>query len=162
MQGLGDKLPSVLASEIIALVPSGKTPDYLERQIFLEQLPSPVQQNMAAHEKETDLQKLAKIADGYVIAAHVKGSGVSCAVTVPRSSSDAQPQSQQQPVIQSASDSTCVHDSSPCCAVGGRGQSSTTRKLCFYHQRFSEGAHKCGGNGCTWKKRQGNGNASRR
>ena len=30
LQGLGDKLPSVLASEIIALIPSGKSPDYLE------------------------------------------------------------------------------------------------------------------------------------
>ena len=69
LQGLGDKLPSVLASEIIALVPSGRHPDYLERQIFLEQLLSAVQQNMAAHEKETDFMKLAKIADGYVIAA---------------------------------------------------------------------------------------------
>ena len=68
LQGLGDKLPSVLTSEIIALVPSGKSPDYLERQIFLEQLPAAVQQNMAAHETERDLWKLAKIPDGYVIA----------------------------------------------------------------------------------------------
>ena len=100
-------------------MPSGKVPDYLEHQIFLEQLPIAVQQNMAAHETEKDLQKLAKIADGYVIATRARGSGVSYAVTMPQSSSDSQPPSQQQPTIQVANDSVCAHDSSPCCAVGG-------------------------------------------
>ena len=36
---LGEKLPSTLAAEIIALVPRNATPGYLEHQIFLEQLP---------------------------------------------------------------------------------------------------------------------------
>ena len=148
LQGLGDRLPSVLTSEIVALVPEGISPDYLERQIFLEQLPADVQQNMAAHESKKDFMKLAKIADGYVIVARERGSGMSCAVTVPQSSSDTQPQIQQQPGFQM----TC--DSSPCCAVGGQGQSSTTRKLCFFHQCFGGATRKCGSDGCTWRMRQ--------
>ena len=160
LKGLGDKLPSVLASEIVALVPSGNTLDYLERQIFLEQLPGAVQQNMAAHEKKMDFMKLAKIANGCVIAAQVRVSGVSCAVTVPQSSSDTQSQIRHQPVPQMVNDSAGEQDSAPCYAVGGRGQSSTVRKLCFYHQRFGVAAHKCGGSGCTWKNWQGNGNTS--
>ena len=83
-----------------------------------------------------------------------------CEMTMPQSSSVLQPPSQQQPVIQVASDSVCAHESPPCCAVGGRGQSSTGRKLCFFHQCFGVATKKCGGNGCMWKNRQGNGNAS--
>ena len=132
LQCLGNRLPSVLASEIVALVPESNSPDYLERQIFLERLPADVQQNMAAHENEKDFMKLAKIADGYVIAARARESGVSCVVKVPQSSSDTEFQIHYQPVPQIMSDSAGGQDSTPCYAVGGRGQSSTVRKLCFY------------------------------
>ena len=70
---------------------SGKDLDYPERQIFLEQLPFSVQQNMAAHEDVRDLWKLAKIADGYVITARARGLDESCAVTVFQSSGDSFP-----------------------------------------------------------------------
>ena len=53
---LGDKLPSTLAAEIIALVPKDATPGYLEHQIFLEQLPQILQVYMAAHMEVTDLR----------------------------------------------------------------------------------------------------------
>ena len=43
LKGLVDKLPSVLASEMIALCPDGVDPGYLERQIFIEQLLGTVQ-----------------------------------------------------------------------------------------------------------------------
>ena len=50
LPGLGDKRPSKLAAEIMALVPEGTQPGYLEHQIFLEQLPASVRQMMACHE----------------------------------------------------------------------------------------------------------------
>ena len=103
LRGLGDKLPSVLASEIITLCPEEVTPDYLERQIFIEQLPGAVQQDMAAHEEVTDFMKLAKIADRYVIAAHAREASMSCAVMVPQSSSDTWSQSQPTSVMVSDS-----------------------------------------------------------
>ena len=44
---------------------------------------------------------------------------MSCAVTVPQSSSDTQPQIQQQPMPQIVSDSAGGQDFTPCNAVGG-------------------------------------------
>ena len=144
---------------MIALCPDGVDPGYLERQIFIEQLPGMVQQDMAAHEEETDFVKLAKIADRYVIAARAREASMSCAVTVPQSSSDTRSQSQPTSVV--VGDSASGQDFSPCNAVGGRGQVPTARKLCFYHQRFGVSTHRCGGNGCMWRKPWGKGNASR-
>ena len=69
LPGLGDKRPSTLVAEILALVPDDVEPGYLEREIFIRQLPVSVQQNMAAHEDIVDLRQLAKLADGYMTAA---------------------------------------------------------------------------------------------
>ena len=70
LPGLGDKKPSKLAAEIVALVPDDEKPGYLERQIFLDQLPTAVQQLMMSHKTEDDLYQLGRLADEYVMMWH--------------------------------------------------------------------------------------------
>ena len=154
LPGLGDKRPSALAAEIIALVPEGKTPDYLERQIFLEQLPVSVQQHMAAHEEEEDLMALAKLADGYVAAARSRAA-MSCAVGP---SMTAPPFPSYAGLPQEMTDGPAE-----CAAVrpNPRPFNRQSSKFCYAHYRYGVSACRCGGNSCQWKLHQGNANASR-
>ena len=154
LPGLGDKRPSELAAEIIALVPEGKTPDYLERQVFLEQLPVSVQQHMAAHEDEEDLVALAKLADGYVAAARSRAAmsfAVGSSVTAP-------PFPPYAGLPQEMADGPAE-----CAAVRGNPRPFNRKlsRFCFQHSKFGASAQGCGGRGCQWRPRQGNGNASR-
>ena len=147
LPGLGDKRPSTLISEIIALVPKGVMPGYLERQIFIEQLPTSVQQNLAAHDEVTNLRALAKLPDGYVVAARAKMASSTAVV--------------HQPSLPPTTIQESVEDPSSCAAVGGQ-RVPTGKKLCWNHARFGEKANQCAGNGSEWKRCQGNANAGRR
>ena len=140
LPGLGDKRPSMLAAEIVALVPEGLAPGYLERQIFLEQLPASVQQNMAAHEGEKDLVALAALADGYVAAARTRAA-VSYAVAPP-------PFPPYAGLPQEMADGPAE-----CAAVGGNSRPSNGGKLCFYHRKWGVTARRCLGGGCQWRSR---------
>ena len=121
LPGLGDRQPSKLAAEIIAIVPKGITPGYLERQIFLEQLPSSVQQNMAAHGGVTELRELAKLADGYIAAAHAK---MSCTIEQKLSLTPAFGQ------VQASDEEPELY-----AVIGGRRPPSS-RKLCLAHVKY--------------------------
>ena len=138
LPGLGDRRPSTLVAEILALVPDGVEPGYLEREIFVRQLPFSVQQNMAAHDDIVDLRELAKLADGYVTAA--RSTREFNSVTSHPSPETSLHASVLQP-----------HEVGPqmpevWAMRGGRRQS----KMCFYHERYGSGAHRCEGRGCQW------------
>ena len=155
LPGLGDKRPSKLAAEIIALVPDGVQPGYLERQIFLEQLPTSVRQMMAAHKEVKNLRELAKLADGYVVAARARMP------TLAAVSHNASHQSSFEPSWFSSEPQGGNEDSS-CSAVSGR-KATGGRRLCWKHVKFGERAHECADHrNCEWKPRQGNAYASRR
>ena len=159
MPAMGDKLPSAYVSEILALVPSGKTPDYLERQIFMEQLPPAVRSSMAAHVTERDLRKLGKLADAYLVNLRSSASSSSFAVDQP-------------PPPSAPQFSQCHHvaEDLASCSVGRRQpQHATNGKLCSLHNRYGASARGCRGGGCMWTgpdarlpARRGNANAGRR
>ena len=163
LPGLGDRLPSKLAAEIIAILPKDVEPCFIVRQIFIEQLPVSVQQNMAAHRGVTDLIELADFADGYVAAA--RNRMASCVV---EEGSVIPPP----PPFQPAMCSQNGEDHSSCAAVEGRrppgnwgrpNPSQAARKLCWRHAKFGKRAFRCDDvNACDWRRSQGNGHAGRR
>ena len=147
---LREKLPSALAAEIIALVPRGVTPGYLECQIFLEQLPQSLQAHMAAHTDVTELRQLAKTAEQYMASPSASSSGSSFAVMGPQHSPPDEPP--QRPL-------GCGNSAAPpCCgAIGSQSQ------ICSYHRRFGAVARQCQGPPCSQKKQPpGKANAGRR
>mgnify|MGYP006061944625 CR=1 FL=1 len=118
MDGLGDKTPSQCLTTMLNLVPVGQDPGFLFRKVFLRQLPTDVQTQLAQSTKTgtgpDDLRGLALEADRYFAS---MGSRIS---TVSRSSS------------RMASDPEDADIS----AISGR-------KLCFFHAKFGTKARKC-------------------
>ena len=60
--GLGDNKPSELLDRMLELVPTGQTPGFLFKEVFLRQLPYDVRSHLAQQEFP-DLRDLAKAAD---------------------------------------------------------------------------------------------------
>ena len=60
---LGDRKPSVLMSDMLALLPPDHKPDFLFNFLFLERLPADVRKHLVTSE-ELDPRKLALLADG--------------------------------------------------------------------------------------------------
>ena len=163
MPAMGDKLPSALVAEILALVPSGKTANYLERQIFLEQLPPSIRSSMAAHVAERDLRKLGKLADAYLLNMRSSASSEVCVAEQPFP-----PPAPHLP--------QCYHvaESPTSCSVGRSqpqqaGNARPPSKLCFAHAKYGASTRSCRGAGCAWTgpdartpARRGNANAGRR
>ena len=153
LAGLGDKLLSILAAKILALVPTNTRLGYLERQIFIDQLPLNIRAHMVTHEEEKDIWVLGKIADHYVASSGAAAPLPTFAVAQPAQQPPSFPQRPQTPTFpdDSAVSTSCCH------AVG---KQST---YCFYHHRFGASVKQCEGPPCTWKKsRQGNANTGRR
>ena len=135
LPGLGDKKPSKLAAEIIALVPEGLDPGYLERQIFLNQLPTAVQQLMMTHKEVKDLYQLGRLADDYVMTMHSRE-------------------------LASAVAACNVADVSACAAATGPRFSGYAGGgwLCWRHARFGLRATNCEDMAkCQWKSPRGGG-----
>lgn len=66
INGLGDSKPSELMDKMLALVPSGKEPGFLLKEVFLRQLPTEVQSILTQHEYAS-LRDLAKAADKHFL-----------------------------------------------------------------------------------------------
>ena len=67
--GLGDKSPSQLLSDMLLSVPTDKEPGYLFREVFLRQLPTDIRAHLAQTSNKgstpDELRKLAEEADRY-------------------------------------------------------------------------------------------------
>ena len=66
MNGLGDGKPSELLDKMLALVPEGKEPGFLFREVFLRQLPKEIRAHLMQNEYP-DLRELAKAADKHFL-----------------------------------------------------------------------------------------------
>ncbi len=116
---LGDRAPSKMMDEMLALLPPGLKPCLLFNALFLRRLPANLRQVLATMKHE-DPQALAEAAD------HLYDSGVQppsvAAAVLPPSAAEVN----AVPAARSGR--------SPPCGSGGR--SSTPGRMCFYHACF--------------------------
>ena len=117
MRGLGDRKPSQLMDEMLALL-DGHTPCFLFEQIFLEQLPEDVRLSLA-NADFSDLRAVALLADTLWLARNQGDSAhntVSPVSTFPKR----RHKLSNKPVA-----------------------STDAKDLCFYHARYGVKAHRC-------------------
>lgn len=114
LNGLGDRKPSVLMDEMLALA-QGHTPCFLFEQIFLEQLPEELRLQLASQDF-ADPRKVALLADSIWLSRHHSP------VTAPVYS---------------------VASPSKRNSVKPVKNYTSTDELCFYHAKFGKNAHKC-------------------
>ena len=117
MRGLGDRRPSQLMDEMLALL-DGHTPCLLFEQIFLEQLPEDVRLPLA-NADFSNLRAVSLLADTLWLA---RDQDVGATTTVSRVSAV--------PKRRNKFSSTSA-------------EFTDTKGLCFYHARFGNKAHKC-------------------
>jgi hypothetical protein len=148
---LGDRRPSRMRSEMLALPPSGTTPDLLFLCLFLRRLPASMRDHLAAADHKTtaaiaahaDLlwdsragQSVASIADS-VAAVSLRG----------RSPTPRHLPSRRQ-------DNRNRQHRSPTPVTRRRPDSRSRNEdlsLCYYHDKFKHKALKCE-SPCTWSK----------
>ena len=121
MDGLGDRKPSMLMNEMLALM-DGHTPCFLFEQLFLEQMPDDIRL-MLAGESFTDPRQLAARADVLWHSKQCDDTAINNVTAVTRGSA------------QSASarfDATTV-----------KSPTNVSHKWCYYHQRWGKDARKC-------------------
>ena len=78
--GLGDCKPTELLDKMLALVPAGKDPGFLFKEVFLRQLPPEVQ-SIVTQQDYPNLRELAKAADRHFLST---GATVNAAVKHPQ------------------------------------------------------------------------------
>ena len=148
LPGLGDKKPSKLAAEIVALVPDDEKPGYLEQQIFLDQLPTAVQQLMLSHKMEHDLYQLGKLADDYMMT--MRGRWTSSAVAARDS----------MPALGAAMSPNAAEGGSSCAAATMPQFTGYSGKkwFCWRHAQYGPRATNCEDTKkCQWRMPQGSG-----
>ena len=119
---LRDQKPSELMDKMLGLLGEHK-PDFLFRQLFLEQLPSQVR-SVLVHSKVTDCKDLAKAADSLQESTqHLPTSG------------DINKVSTKKP---KRTDKTTSD------------KSDNAPRMCFYHKKWGNNAHRCL-QPCTWQ-----------
>ena len=153
LPGLGDKKPSKLAAEIIALVPDNEQPGYLESHIFLDQLPTAVQQLMMSHKSEQDLYQLGRLADEYVMT--MRGRMTSSAVAARNN----------MPAPGAEMSSNAAEGGSSCAAATVPRYTGYTgrRYYCWRHAQYGPRASNCEDTKkCQWKMPQGSGTRPQR
>lgn len=125
MGGLGDRKPSVLMGEMLALMDGHKT-CLLFDLLFLEQMPMDIRL-LLVDDDFTDPHRLAAHADVLWQALHLQqgGAAISRVAAVPRQVIRAVPASTEGVAVPSATN-------------GARKD-----KWCYYHQRWGSEAHRC-------------------
>jgi len=151
---LGDRRPSRMMSEMIALLPAGVAPDLLFFCLFLRRLPASLRDHVAAADHKT-AAAMAAHADllwdarsGSTVAAvadSVAAMSVRDRSKSPQGSRRRSPERRQP-------DSGRSRQQTP----GRRGRPDSRSRnadssLCFYHDRFGKRATKCE-SPCTWTK----------
>jgi len=117
MPGLGDGKPSELMDKMLALMPTGKQPDFLFREIFMQQLPSDVRSHLIQADIE-NFRELAKAADKLCVGPE---SSINAVRRLPRQTT---PTSSYRP------------KHAPI-------DTSNTPGPCFYHRKFGNAARQC-------------------
>jgi hypothetical protein len=117
--GLGDDKPSALMDKMLALIPEGKQPGFLFREVFLRQLPGDVRSHLA-HTDYPELSDLAKAADRHFLST---GAAINATFSARAASSSQLTKAK-------------VHK-----PTGDSGEVSTG--ACYYHQRFGAQASNC-------------------
>jgi len=84
MPGLGDGKPSELMDKMLALMPAGKQPDFLFREIFMQQLPADIRPHLIQASIK-DFRELAQAADKLCIGIN---ANVNAVRHLPRSNSN--------------------------------------------------------------------------
>jgi hypothetical protein len=144
---LGDRRPSRMMAEMLALLPAGTAPDLLFLCLFLRRLPASMRDHLAAADHKTatamashaDLlwdaragQSVSSVSD-CLAAVTIRGRSTS-----PRRSPDRNSRSRQ------------PRRATPARRPDSRSR-NTDPNLCFYHDRFGKKAEKCEAP-CTWSK----------
>ena len=129
LEELGDRKPSALVDHILALAGDGNR-DFLLREIFLRKLPEPIRAIVASSTMK-DLRKLGSEADKHFSTSGAMFSTAASCEVIQQPSTEIQaslrprrPQMSSRPV-------------------------SSSKTLCFYHEKFGNAARKCRAP-CTW------------
>jgi len=140
---LGDRTPSKMMDEMLALLPSEVKPNLLFNALFLRRLPATLHQVLAT-QKHEDPRALAEAAD-HLYDSGVHSPSVAAAVLPPSAEMCAVP--------------AACSGRSPTRGSGGR--SATPGRMCFYHARFADKANKCEPP-CSWPGNSNGGGRNRR
>jgi hypothetical protein len=140
---LGDRTPSKMMDEMLALLPTGEKPSMLFNALFLRRLPATLRQVLATQKYE-DPHTLAEAAD------HLYDSGVHS----------------------TAAAAALLPHNSEVCAVpaarpsrsptrGSGGRSATPGGLCWFHAKWADKAIQCKPP-CSWSGNSNGGGRNRR
>jgi cleavage and polyadenylation specificity factor subunit 1 len=149
---IGDRRPSDLMDEMLALLPPQETPGDLFLGMFLRRLPVHMREKLGSSEFE-GAREMAELADQMWDARGGEAATMSASITA--AVSNRQPSRSPSPGRR--------RRTSPD-HKGATGRSQTPAAVaghCFYHERFGVKAHQCEPP-CTWKPASGNGRGRRR
>jgi hypothetical protein len=144
---LGDRRPSVLMDQMLALLPSGEVPGRIFLALFLRRLPADMRDQLAAQDI-TEPGLLASAANRIFDARPQPGFGVSAVQQGRRSPSPARDQRRRSPSRQGRRPATP--------AAANRAADDGEDGLCYFHSTFGRRAHRCRPP-CSWS---GNGRAA--
>jgi len=149
---LGDRRPSTMMDQMLALLPHGQAPEVVFFCLFLRRLPASMRDQLASANHRT-AAAMAEHADCIWDARAAKDSVSAVTDSVDAISGRSSPQSRRrspdrrQPVV---SRPQRAGTPGPGRRDGdGHRRDGSPSPFCFYHRRFGKKAHKCQGP-CTW------------
>ena len=149
---LGDRRPSTMMNQMLALLPYGTNPEMLFFCLFLRRLPASMRDQLASANHKT-AAAMAEHADCIWDASAAKDSVSAVADSVDAVSGRSSPQKRRRspdhglPVV-SRPQRTGTPNPSRRDGDGQRRDGSPSN-FCHYHRRYGKKAHKCQGP-CTW------------